>query len=401
MWSRNIIVLLISLSTACVVQTEPVEGLPCWDLDDDGVEDKAEDVNDDGSWDARDCAGQQGQTGPQGPSGPSPWVQNGNGDVYYTAGRVGIGTDTPSAVLRVSSNVGDFHGVLIDHIDAEDNFLGSNEYVGVTFRSDGSGAASWAQLSFAGSVTQSAYAIDAGRVNDLQGNPANLLLNPTGGYVGIGPGTAQVAPEVPLHVSACAQPQIAIERSGCPGAGKWSFGANGASGLAITDDTGVVSGTGPTRLAIDSAGNVGIGTNSPKGKLDITGGGLFLDHLGNQIYMHFAPDPPESVMRLERAEGAFRIDLEPGNKELFRVTDAGDASVLGDLHVSANVGVGTTTPAATLDVNGTARLARYASQPFPCDPAHDGTIALTGATKLCVCNGSAWLLAKDDNPCWP
>src|SRR6185437_7366375 len=44
---------------------------------------------------------------------------------------------------------------------------------------------------------------------------------------------------------------------------------------------------------------------------------------------------------------------------------------------SGNVGVGTTTPQTTLDVNGTARLATYASAPFTCDVAHDGALALT------------------------
>ncbi len=46
------------------------DGLSCWDLDGDGVQDFEEDVNLDGAWDALDCAGQEGPMGPQGPQGP-------------------------------------------------------------------------------------------------------------------------------------------------------------------------------------------------------------------------------------------------------------------------------------------------------------------------------------------
>jgi hypothetical protein len=51
-------------------------GLNCWDLDEDGIEDPEEDINQDGSWDTLDCQGPQGEQGPtgsqgeQGPTGP-------------------------------------------------------------------------------------------------------------------------------------------------------------------------------------------------------------------------------------------------------------------------------------------------------------------------------------------
>ncbi len=49
------------------------DGLNCWDLDGDGVQDEAEDINNDGEFDAQDCQGQGGggQQGPAGPSGPA------------------------------------------------------------------------------------------------------------------------------------------------------------------------------------------------------------------------------------------------------------------------------------------------------------------------------------------
>jgi hypothetical protein len=44
-------------------------GLACWDLNGDGIQDAAEDVNQDGLWNAADCKGPQGETGSQGVQG--------------------------------------------------------------------------------------------------------------------------------------------------------------------------------------------------------------------------------------------------------------------------------------------------------------------------------------------
>jgi hypothetical protein len=46
-------------------------GFHCWDTNANGVNDPAEDVNSDGSWDALDCQGAQGIAGAVGPQGPS------------------------------------------------------------------------------------------------------------------------------------------------------------------------------------------------------------------------------------------------------------------------------------------------------------------------------------------
>ena len=45
-------------------------GLPCWDLDDDGLVDQDEDTNDDGNVDVLDCKGPKGDKGDTGPQGP-------------------------------------------------------------------------------------------------------------------------------------------------------------------------------------------------------------------------------------------------------------------------------------------------------------------------------------------
>lgn len=49
--------------------TDGSDGLACWDLNGDGIQDAAEDINGDGAWDAGDCTGLQGDVGPAGPQG--------------------------------------------------------------------------------------------------------------------------------------------------------------------------------------------------------------------------------------------------------------------------------------------------------------------------------------------
>lgn len=85
MWRPGIVAIFGLLPASCMVQTVGVEGTPCWDLDGDGVQDPAEDVNEDGLWNALDCSGPLGQdgmvgkTGDTGPAGLSCWDVDGDG----------------------------------------------------------------------------------------------------------------------------------------------------------------------------------------------------------------------------------------------------------------------------------------------------------------------------------
>ena len=80
-----------SASSTGVTGATGVNGINCWDLNGNGVNDPAEDVNGDGQWNSLDCAGAVGAAGPAGPvgatgaagvTGPTGihcWDLNGNG----------------------------------------------------------------------------------------------------------------------------------------------------------------------------------------------------------------------------------------------------------------------------------------------------------------------------------
>src|SRR5690606_24436410 len=70
------------------------DGLSCWDLDGDGIQDGDEDINTDGSWDALDCQGAEGVEGPAGPSVPITLanVYRNNGGASVPAGEIATAT---------------------------------------------------------------------------------------------------------------------------------------------------------------------------------------------------------------------------------------------------------------------------------------------------------------------
>jgi hypothetical protein len=62
-------------------------------------------------------------------------------------------------------------------------------------------------------------------------------------------------------------------------------------------------------------------------------------------------------------------------------------------YFAGNVGIGTTAPQATLDVNGYARLKLQSSQPVACSSTNQGALALNHLAQMCACNGTSWIFA--------
>jgi hypothetical protein len=84
---------------------------------------------------------------------------------------------------------------------------------------------------------------------------------------------------------------------------------------------------------------------------------------------------------------------DAGTNQLFRINQGGGTTGLLVVQGNGNVGIGTTAPQATLDVNGYARLALNSSAPVACSSSNPGAIALNHLAKMCACNGTNWNFA--------
>jgi hypothetical protein len=71
----------------------------------------------------------------------------------------------------------------------------------------------------------------------------------------------------------------------------------------------------------------------------------------------------------------------------------------GDVNQGPAIGIGTTTPQATLDISGFARLSTNASEPAACRTGNRGAIALNSASHLCICDGESWKLDSSGKEC--
>jgi hypothetical protein len=71
----------------------------------------------------------------------------------------------------------------------------------------------------------------------------------------------------------------------------------------------------------------------------------------------------------------------------------------GSVNQTPAIGIGTTSPQATLDVNGYARLTSNSSEPAACQTSNRGAIALNNASRICVCDGSGWKFDSSGQAC--
>ena len=102
----------------------------------------------------------------------------------------------------------------------------------------------------------------------------------------------------------------------------------------------IISTNSSERMRITSSGNVGIGTTSPSQKLSIVGGSSTyaqVNNGSNSIYLG-------QISSYGLIQSDLDLALLSGGSERMRITSAG------------NVGIGTTSPGAKLDVNGDALI---------------------------------------------
>ena len=122
---------------------------------------------------------------------------------------------------------------------------------------------------------------------------------------------------------------------------------------------GIANAGGTTRLFIDISGNVGIGTTNPPQKLSIAGG-LNIDQLDTNDNtlangLRFGQGASGEGIASKRTVDGNRFGLDFYTQSQIRLSIANDG----------NVGIGTTTPADQLDVDGRVRAGGLTMGPWP------------------------------------
>ena len=155
--------------------------------------------------------------------------------------------------------------------------------------------------------------------------------------------------------------------------------ANSAFALDAAD------GSPTSAVLVDDSGNVGIGTTTPTNKLDVRGGSMSVENLGDQADLLVLASERSWVFRQEGTGAGTALKLQSigggGNKNFIVQTDG-------------LVGVGTTSPTAKLDVRGDVKLGP-AGQYFAASAEENlrtirGTVNGNGT----VAFGTGWTVAR-------
>jgi len=129
----------------------------------------------------------------------------------------------------------------------------------------------------------------------------------------------------------------------------------GTSG-STTDLLNVASSTNTSLFIVKSSGNVGIGTTSPGASLDVSGGRIRVQGIGaaptNGTGLELFYDPSfgiSEILSYDRANSLYKTLTLDATTTIFNI--GGSEKVRIDS--KGNVGIGTTSPSATLQVYGT------------------------------------------------
>jgi len=174
---------------------------------------------------------------------------------------------------------------------------------------------------------------------------AGIFPTTIGDYLGLGTS----APETPLHIqNATGETQLRIQAGDAGGAATLQFydstGGEISEIYGATDDSIRIQTSNADRFAIDSAGEVGIGTNTPNttfhikndtgyAEVRLTGGSV----TGGGAVQFYNDTSEAAEIYNNWADNSFRI--QTANQDRLTVDNAGQ------------VGVGTTSPGADLQVN--------------------------------------------------
>ncbi len=307
----------------------------------------------------------------------SQWITATN-DIYFNTGTVGIGTTSPAFPLHVAKAVdGAAQIITIDNTQAN-SAASTNETAEIQFNFAGLRAGkigAWKDNDFTSAANQ-----DGGLrlFTEVNGSPFQAVTINPNGTIGMGSITTPLSM---LHIGReVITAELRLDSTGynpSPGdeIGSLTFHANEVGAVtrqyssiyakALDSTAGsvdgtlefrtMVNGTSAPRMTIGAGGNVGIGTISPQAALDVANNGVQLGVSNFYANAQFTNSTASKGVVLGY-DSTGTTGIVGGNTsgaasnlafytwtgslwtEKMRVTDAG------------NVGVGTATPAAKLDV---------------------------------------------------
>jgi hypothetical protein len=172
-------------------------------------------------------------------------------------------------------------------------------------------------------------------------------------------------------------------------------------------------------LVFRGDGNVGIGTINPSSRLEISGPSPASASAAGQLTVSGAEttgaiDTGSSLTfaghdgtagRTWATIQGLKENATVGNYAAYlRFTTRPSGTIAQErmrIDSTGYVGIGTTSPNAKLEVNGTVsatniqaagtlKVGVYSSQPVACGASYKGMIAMTSAGHICACDGSGW-----------
>jgi hypothetical protein len=251
-----------------------------------------------------------------------------NGVADANEGFVGIGTSNPEQTLDVAGDV-EIGGGAADY-DGTDEFLHINSqnqdwYIGVR------------NLATAN--------LNDFHIGLTQAEDGIFHIEP-GGNVGIG----TTSPNATLEVSGNNNTNEAVKFTKSSGSATGDVVFIGAGNSAVDKLLNIQYGNAYVNTALvvkNGTGNVGIGTTSPDGKLDIEDGGLYL----SEIAAPATPNTSKGVI-YEKSDALLYFMNDAGTEFDLTVSDDGDwVTGSGVVYNTAdNIGIGTTAPESLLEI---------------------------------------------------